>query len=102
MILLGIEGGGTRTTALLVDGEGRELASVSMGPGNVRLLDGEGLRALLSGIRDRLPARPARIGAGMAGVRTAGDRGHARPRHRRPWQRLRHRDARAQVDGHHL
>lgn len=73
MTVLGIEGGGTRTTALLVDDQGRTLAELAVGPGNVRLLDGDGLRSLLAEIRDRLPARPDRIGAGMAGVRTTGD-----------------------------
>ena len=74
MNLLGIEGGGTRTTALLLGAEGRELATVTVGPGNVRLLNGEELHALLVSIRDRLPVAPDRIGAGMAGVRTAADR----------------------------
>ncbi len=74
MIVLGIEGGGTRTTAALVDAQDRVLAEVVAGPGNIRLLDDEGLRALLAGLSERLPARPDRVGAGMAGVRTAGDR----------------------------
>ena len=74
MNLLGIEGGGTRTTAVLTDAEGRQLAEFTVGPGNVRLLNGDELTALLRSIRERLPAPPDRIGAGMAGVRTAGDR----------------------------
>ena len=36
---LGIEGGGTRTTALLADARGREIQRGEFGPGNVRLLD---------------------------------------------------------------
>ena len=74
MITLGIEGGGTRTTALLVDGDDQVLASLSAGPGNLRLLDDEQLAALLDSIRDQLPTKPDRIGVGMAGVRTAADR----------------------------
>lgn len=74
MNLLGIEGGGTRTIALLLGAEGREIATVTAGPGNVRLLNGEELHALLVSVRDRLPEQPGRIGAGMAGVRTAADR----------------------------
>ncbi len=74
MITLGIEGGGTRTTALLVDGADNVLATLAAGPGNLRLLDDEQLSGLLSSIRDQLPTKPDRIGIGMAGVRTAADR----------------------------
>jgi N-acetylmuramic acid 6-phosphate etherase len=72
--ILGIEGGGTRTSALLVDGNDAELASFAVGPGNLRLLSAEDLAALLEAIRERLPAPPDRIGVGMAGVRTDADR----------------------------
>ena len=74
MRVLGIEGGGTRTSALLVDGNDTELASFAVGPGNLRLLSPEELAALLEAIRERLPAPPDRIGVGMAGVRTDADR----------------------------
>jgi len=74
MITLGIEGGGTRTTATLVDAADQVLASLSAGPGNLRLLDDEQLAALLDSLRDQLPTKPDRIGVGMAGVRTAADR----------------------------
>jgi N-acetylmuramic acid 6-phosphate etherase len=74
MTTLGIEGGGTRTSVLLVEGADIVRASFAVGPGNLQLLSGEELAALLASIRDQLPARPDRIGIGMAGVRTAGDR----------------------------
>lgn len=74
MRTLGIEGGGTRTSALLVGSDDAELASFAVGPGNLRLLNAEELAALLTSIRDRLPATPDRIGIGMAGVRTDADR----------------------------
>jgi N-acetylmuramic acid 6-phosphate etherase len=74
MRLLGIEGGGTRTSALLVEGADTVLASFAVGPGNLKLLNGEELAALLASIRDQLPAKPDRIGIGMAGVRSASDR----------------------------
>jgi N-acetylmuramic acid 6-phosphate etherase len=81
MNLLGIEGGGTRTSVLLVrhaegSGPGGEatLAAFSLGPGNLQLLPGEALDRHLAEIRDRLPEPPARIGAGLAGMRSAGDR----------------------------
>ena len=75
MNILGIEGGGTRTSVLLIDAtDGGEVASFSTGPGNLQLLSGEGLRERLEEIRDRLPTSPNRIGIGFAGVRSEGDR----------------------------
>jgi N-acetylmuramic acid 6-phosphate etherase len=74
MRLLGIEGGGTRTSALLVEGTDTVLASFAVGPGNLQLLNGEELSALLASIRAQLPVQPDRIGIGMAGVRSAADR----------------------------
>ena len=74
MRILGIEGGGTRTSALLVEGNDAVLAAFAAGPGNLQLLSAEELAALLTSIRDQLPAQPDRLGIGMAGVRSAGDR----------------------------
>ncbi len=75
MIILGIEGGGTRTSALLVDSaDNTVLKSISAGPGNLRLLSGEALASLLGEIRSQLPVEPERIGIGLAGVRSEGDR----------------------------
>ncbi len=78
MILLGMEGGGTHTSVLLVeDGGGSNeavLADFQAGPGNLQLLSGGDLDEYLRGIREQLPAMPGRIGIGLAGVRSAGDR----------------------------
>lgn len=75
MNLLGIEGGGTRTTTLLVeDATDAALAEFTTGPGNLHLLPGEALDAHLGEIRERLPRQPDRIGIGFAGVRSEGDR----------------------------
>lgn len=75
MVLLGIEGGGTRTSVLLVDSSLETVrAEFSAGPGNVHLLPGDSLDRHLADIRDRLPALPDRIGIGLAGVRAEGDR----------------------------
>jgi N-acetylglucosamine kinase-like BadF-type ATPase len=52
MIILGIEGGGTRTTALLVEGTDNVLASFAVGPGNLQLLSAEELAARLHAIND--------------------------------------------------
>ncbi len=75
MILLGIEGGGTKTATLLVDGDtDTVLSRLSLGPGNLHHLDGDALDARLEEIRRALPLAPDRIGIGFAGVRSEGDR----------------------------
>jgi N-acetylmuramic acid 6-phosphate etherase len=72
-ILLGIEGGGTRTTALFLDTQGSVRERRELGPGNLRLLTEAGLAALFRNIARGSP-RPAAVGIGLAGVRTEGDR----------------------------
>ena len=90
MNLLGIEGGGTRTSALLVsDTDDSVLASISAGPGNLALLSDGELSSLLEGIRERLPAMPDSIGIGLAGVRSAGDRDRLRRAVARTWPDVR-------------
>ncbi len=73
---LGIEGGGTHTTALLADASGRALFQGAFGPGNVRLLKDDALKSLFLAIARKLPAKsvPASIAIGMAGARTPADR----------------------------
>ncbi len=86
MILLGIEGGGTRTSALLVNGSTEGvLADLSAGPGNVHLLPGEALDAHFREIREQLPQTPERIGIGLAGVRSEGDRARVAAAAGRVW-----------------
>jgi N-acetylmuramic acid 6-phosphate etherase len=71
---LGVEGGGTHTTALLVGG-GKPIFEGQFGPGNVRLLDERMLEALCRKIQSaiaRFPT-PGAIGFGMAGARTTAD-----------------------------
>ena len=70
---LGIEGGGTRTTALLTDARGREIHRATFGPGNVRLLDDPALARLMRGIAKHFD-QPNAIGLGLAGARNAKDR----------------------------
>jgi len=75
MSILGIEGGGTRTSVLLVNSaDDTVLKTLPAGPGNLRLLSGEALASLLAQIRDQLPVAPDRIGIGFAGVRSEADR----------------------------
>ena len=72
-ITLGMEGGGTRTTVLLVDEEDSVLASFHAGPANLRLMEVGELAMHLQEIRQQLPVQPTRIGIGLAGVRLTSD-----------------------------
>lgn len=71
--VLGIEGGGTRSRVILVNGADEVLYSQTAGPANFRLLTSGGLQDWLAGIHDALPANPHRVGIGLAGVRTVQD-----------------------------
>jgi N-acetylmuramic acid 6-phosphate etherase len=74
-LLLGIEGGGTRSTAALANLEGRILRSLEFGPGNLRLLDDKALERFFRNIAEAFP-KPLAIGVGLAGLRNSSD--HAR------------------------
>jgi N-acetylmuramic acid 6-phosphate etherase len=84
LFLLGIEGGGTRTVALLTDAAGQLLQRVESGPGNLRLLtDAQLLRRLREFHDSRHP--PAAIAIGLAGTVTEADRARLRAAARRVW-----------------
>ena len=70
---LGIEGGGTRTVALMADVTGKMILRREFAPGNLRLLDDHGLASLLRSIA-RAFSVPDAVGLGLAGARTKGDR----------------------------
>ncbi len=70
---LGIEGGGTRTVALLTDGHGRLVHRLETGPANWRLVGAGGLLKQLRQLARQLPA-PAAVTIGLAGVRGEEDR----------------------------
>lgn len=76
---LGIEGGATHTTMVLLDSRERVLARVQGGPCNLRLLnDGEILR-LWRSLASRMPRQhPAAAGAFLAGCRTRADEARVR------------------------
>lgn len=76
-VLLGLEAGGTRTTARAATDAGEVLAEKVFGPGNLRLQDDAALLRLLRAVKRALP-RPAAVGVGMAGVRTAADQERVR------------------------
>ena len=82
---LGIEGGGTRTTALLTDARGREIRRASFGPGNVRLLDDRGLVRLFRNIAKQFEKTNA-IGLGLAGARNAKDRARVQTAVEKVWK----------------
>src|SRR5271165_3145288 len=71
-LFLGIEGGGTRSVALMADGRGKLVRRIEAGPGNVRLLDDAQLLDLLEGIAAGFPT-PDAVAIGLAGARTAAD-----------------------------
>tara|TARA_Y100000588_G_scaffold109620_2_gene120146 strand:+ start:3800 stop:5578 length:1779 start_codon:yes stop_codon:yes gene_type:complete len=84
---LGIEGGGTRTTALLADARGKEVQRKIFGPGNVRLLNDRALTGLLREIAGRFPT-PNAIGLGMAGARTKKDQHRIRAAAAKAWKQI--------------
>src|SRR4051794_18133689 len=71
-LYLGIEGGGTRTVALLADAAGKLVQRKEFGPANFRLLKDSGLRAHLSEIAQAFPT-PSALAIGLAGARTTED-----------------------------
>ncbi len=71
--LLGIECGGTKSTALLADAGGWLLQRIQAGPANLRLLTDAQLLRHFRTIASALP-RPDAIAIGMAGARTEVDR----------------------------
>ena len=74
---LGIEGGGTHTTALLADPNGRELKRAEAGIGNLRLLTDDALLSLLQTLASAFPT-PTALGIGLAGAREETDRSRIR------------------------
>src|SRR5688572_22498453 len=72
-LLLGIEGGGTRTVAILSRGGNETLRRLETAPANLRLLTDLQLQDLLKDIGEQLPM-PDAVGLAFAGCRTAADR----------------------------
>jgi len=74
---LGIEAGGTRTTACSLDDQDAIGPIHAFGPANLKLLDDDALRKSLQAIARVFPA-PRAVGIGMAGTRTETDRARLR------------------------
>lgn len=83
-MFLGIEGGGTHTVGLFVDGEGSLKKRVEAGPANFRLLTNTQLEELLGAFTTDC-ARPSAVGIGLAGVRDDKDRARLRAVLDRVW-----------------
>lgn len=69
---LGVEGGATRTVALLVDVQNRLIRRLEAGPANLRLLNDAQLLRILRSLAVSLPV-PAAICIGLAGLRNNHD-----------------------------
>jgi N-acetylmuramic acid 6-phosphate etherase len=71
--ILGVEGGGTKTSWVLVESDGASFATVDQGklpPSNFRLVSPERLRAIFQ----QMPRETARVGMFLAGCATEDDR----------------------------
>jgi N-acetylmuramic acid 6-phosphate etherase len=86
-LFLGIEGGGTRTVAVMADGRGKLVRRFEAGPGNARLLDDGQLLELFEGIAAAFPA-PDAVGIGMAGARAESDRRRMREAAGQVWRSI--------------
>ncbi len=86
--ILGIECGGTRTRAVLWDEGASCLERKEFGPGNYQLLEPAELTELFATIGGAFPT-PKAVGVGMAGIRTANDRGRVREAMARVWPGVR-------------
>ena len=83
--ILGIEGGGTKTTWALVAPEGKTLAEGVAGPGNTLLLTDAALEKLLRTIRRDVGAEVAAVGAAFAGCQLSDEKKRVEKILRRVW-----------------
>ena len=86
--LLGIEGGGTKTSWILLGQGGRRLAGGTVGGSNLMLVGREGLRKVVTEIAGKVPMSPQAIGAGFAGARGKKEMDMARGVLRQVWPRV--------------
>ncbi len=81
---LGIEAGGTRTTARWESEDGTRISEDAFGPANLQLIDDASLVAHFLSIAARFPS-PRSVAIGMAGARTESDRERIRATARVAW-----------------
>ena len=84
---LGIEGGGTRTVALLADGSGRTLRRVETGPANMKLLTAAQLGRRFHSIAAALPL-PDAVAIGLSGAWVEADFEKIRLAAEKVWPRI--------------
>jgi len=83
-LYLGIEAGGTRTTALVETLDGSRVMQLAAGPANLKLLNDVQLTRHFRGLAKALPG-PDALAIGMAGARTEVDRGRIRSAAAKAW-----------------
>lgn len=86
--VLGMEGGGSKTSWRMVGAGGRILAEGTAGPGNVLLAGAKGLREVFRQIAQKLPVAPEAIGGGFAGARGRAELAIVREAIRAVWPRV--------------
>ena len=84
---LGIEGGGTRTVALLADGSGQALRRLETGPSNMKLLTAEQLSGRFRSIAAALPM-PDAVAIGLSGAWVEADFQKIRSAAEKVWPRV--------------
>jgi N-acetylmuramic acid 6-phosphate etherase len=85
--LLGIEGGGTKTTWALLSPEGKILQRGEAGPGNTLLLSDAALAKLLGAIRSEAGTKIAAIGGAFAGCQLPAEKSRVEKIMRQTWPR---------------
>jgi N-acetylmuramic acid 6-phosphate etherase len=83
--ILGIEGGGTKTTWALLTRAGKVLAQGAVGPGNTLLLSDAALEKLFRQIRQKVGARVEAIGGAFAGCQLPAEQTRVEKILRRVW-----------------
>src|SRR5437016_1653706 len=86
-LLLGIEGGATRTVALLADGNGRAIQKLETGPSNLKFLADAQLVRQFRALAARF-TRPSTLGIGLAGAWGEADRKRIRMAASKVWPRI--------------
>ncbi len=86
-LLLGVEGGGTRTVALVVNAAHQLIQRIEFGPSNLHLLSDSELQRALNAIA-RQALKPAAIAIGLAGLRTESDRQRVLAAADRTWPKI--------------
>lgn len=84
---LGIEGGGTRTVALLADGSGRALCRLETGPANMKLLTAAELIQRFRSIATAVPL-PDAVAIGLSGAWVEADFQKIRSAAEKVWPRI--------------